>query len=176
MCRFSKDCKSCITRIDKQLINTLLEDDFDERCDGQCSVFESDDILMPRIEYFLYNDVDESQAEFVYKKLLKLNLFSQEKIADNDEPCVSEGADSFLCSEACVNSYEAGILHLESNLQKALGKCRFWGRKFEPIFQDIKDTLNMSTPGTSWSLTSICPNYFKLKILTWGHQSGIPYP
>ena len=124
-----------------------LEDDFDERCEGQCSIFESDDILMPRIEYFLYKDLDESQAETVYKKLLKLNLFSQEKIADEDEACVAEGANSFVCSEACVQNYQDGIVHLERNLQKNLGRCRFWQRKFQPVFDDIKGVLNLTTPG-----------------------------
>ena len=124
-----------------------LEDDFDERCEGQCSIFESDDILMPRIEYFLYKDLYDSQAETVYKKLLKLNLFSQEKIADEDEACVAEGANSFVCSEACVQNYQEGIIHLERNLQKNLGRCRFWQRKFQPVFDDIKRVLNLTTPG-----------------------------
>ena len=103
-----------------------------------------DDIMAPRLEYYLFRDLNETEAERTYKELLKVILLAQEFVLDaNPNPCIQTNSSTFQCSIGCPADYSDGIQQLGQLMHNSFQKCPFYYRKINPLLQGVAQRLEI---------------------------------
>ena len=144
--------KYCNTYSDfpKKLINCALDDEntFMGPCTGECSVYDFDNMMAPRLEYYLHESYEPDFADTVYRDVLKLMLEAQDMIVDeNPDPCSDDLFMTFDCSKACATSYEDAVLKTMGYIKDKFGRCNRYHRKTGPMMTGILTALSIPLPG-----------------------------